>query len=77
MNVMLRKVLELQLSMAREIQEDIETVLQCSKKTFPLPGPIMAPIMVKAPRECETKRLGIVSGDRECGQRSRHRRVHL
>ena len=66
MNVMLRKVLELQLSMAREIQEDIEAVLQCSEKTFPLPGPIM----VKAPRECEIQPSGIVSGDRECGQRS-------
>ena len=32
MNVMLRKVLELQLSMAREIQEDIEAVVQCSEK---------------------------------------------
>ena len=66
MNVMLRKVLELQLSMAREIQEDIEAVVQCSEKNLPLPGPIM----VKTPRECETKRLVTVSGDRECGQRS-------
>ena len=42
MKVMLRKVLELQLSMAREIRrlirEDIEAVLQCSEKTLPLPG---------------------------------------
>ena len=66
MNVMLRKVLELQLSMAREIQEDIEAVLQCSEKTLPSPGQIM----VKTPRECETKSLVIVSEGCECGQRN-------
>ena len=44
MNVMLRKVLELQLSMAREIQEDIEAVLQ--RKPFHYRA---GPIMVKAP----------------------------
>ena len=71
MNVMLRKVLELQLRMTREImiQEDIEAVLQCSetRKTLPSPGPIM----VKTPRECETKRLVMVSEGCECGPRNK------
>jgi hypothetical protein len=73
MNVMLRKVLELQLSMVREIHEDLEAVLQSSEKTFPLPGPIM----VKTPRANErkadaSKRLIIASEDCECGPRSNH-----
>ncbi len=63
---MLKKVLELQLSMVHAIQEVIKAVMQCSERTLPLSGPIM----VKTPRECETKRLIIVSEGRECGQRS-------
>ena len=74
MNVMLRKVLELQLRMTREImiQEDIEAVLQCSetRKTLPSPGPIMVKTP-QTPRECETKRLVMVSEGCECGPRNK------
>lgn len=74
LNLMLKKVLELQLSMLHELHEDIEAVLQCSEKTLQLPGPIMVKPPRANERKARSKRLisAPASEDCECGPRSNH-----
>ena len=74
MNVMLKKVLELQMSMVCAMHKDIEAVSKDSEK-LPLPGPIIMVKQQKATNERKayaSKRLISASENRECGQRSNH-----
>ena len=73
MSVMLTKVLELQLSMAREIREDIEAVSQSSYE-LPLSGPkIMVKTQRNTKREADvSKRLMVAFKDCERGPKINH-----
>ena len=73
MSVIVKKVLELQLSMIRETREDVKAVLQCSEK-LPLPGPkIMAKTQKHTKRGAdESKCLMVAFEDCEYGPKNNH-----